>query len=223
MLHGCIPVLIMDGVDPIYANLIDETDISGADREEVEGRAGAGLLRRIGHPPMHWWWPSAVLAPRASSGTPMYPHSLTNRPLSHAMDTQQCGSVLRMWSVCLRSSSVYRSRKSRGCKQTFAKSGDGEALGGASAGRGKRCRAVKVQEGRAFFREKRIFLQEAVSIPATRYGWTSLKWYKDTVNRLQEQNLAQPRSTGPERASPFDPGVGDAFQTLMEWLYGRMA
>ncbi|KAK2080888.1 hypothetical protein QBZ16_000742 [Prototheca wickerhamii] len=33
MLHGCIPVLIMDGVDPIYANLINETDISSADRE----------------------------------------------------------------------------------------------------------------------------------------------------------------------------------------------
>lgn len=26
----------------------------------------------------------------------------------------------------------------------------------------------------------------------------------------------------PERQRPYDPASGDAFQTLMEWLYGQM-
>ena len=27
----------------------------------------------------------------------------------------------------------------------------------------------------------------------------------------------------PQREAPFDPAKGDALQTLMEWLYGRMS
>ena len=40
-----------------------------------------------------------------------------------------------------------------------------------------------------------------------------------------EQLKDDPNGTewGPQREAPFDPAKGDALQTLMEWLYGRMS
>ena len=61
-----------------------------------------------------------------------------------------------------------------------------------------------------------------------RYSWSSLKWFRQIARDKLTANWAlnpedETNSTEiPERQRPYDPASGDAFQTLMEWLYGQM-
>ncbi|KAK2080891.1 hypothetical protein QBZ16_000745 [Prototheca wickerhamii] len=61
-----------------------------------------------------------------------------------------------------------------------------------------------------------------------RYSWSSLKWFRQIAREKLTANWAlnpedETNSTEiPERQRPYDPASGDAFQTLMEWLYGQM-
>ncbi|KAK2080889.1 hypothetical protein QBZ16_000743 [Prototheca wickerhamii] len=61
-----------------------------------------------------------------------------------------------------------------------------------------------------------------------KYSWSSLKWFKQIAQQNMDYNWARApekevdREPFPERQRPYDPASGDAFQTLMEWLYGQM-
>ena len=115
-------------------------------------------------------------------------------------------------------------RKQRNIRKVWKRCGGTNGHGGGRRSCPECARQARVRGGPA----STLVTSHSWLCRLCRYSWSSLTWFQQIAREKMTANWAlnpedETNSTEiPERQRLYDPASGDAFQTLMEWLYGQM-